>query len=116
VSEQPALEGGTTDRMMVPSGVVEGDVINDPPVGWVETPGPNVMSNLGLRVDQDVAAVLRQGGFFSRHAAWDFNGLVWFRDDRWHEAVWVHRRYVASYTADSPEELMKLVNDQHGWA
>lgn len=101
----------------MPAGVVENDAINDPPVGWLEVvPNWHVMTHADLSIDEDVAATLRQGGYFSRHAAWDFNGLVWFRDGRWHEAVWVHRRYVASYDADSLTELMKLVNDVHGWA
>lgn len=110
MTDQPGIGGNP-----VPAEVVDGELIVDPPAGWVEAPWPPVMTNLDLSINQDVAKLLRQGGRYSRHTALDFNGLVWVRDGRWHEAVWVHRRYVASYQADTPEHLMLTVNAEHGW-
>lgn len=86
-----------------------------PPEGWTWL-RIDVMTNLGHKVDESVAAGLRGGGAFAQHAAEKFHGLVWFDDGRWHERVSVHHEPVGCYSADTLQELMKTVNDEHGWA
>lgn len=86
-----------------------------PPTGWTELPLGNVMNNRDQEIDWPVAALLRQGGCFSRHSGWDFSGLVWFADGRWHERVSGHGTPRAAYSADTLEELMRTVNDEFGW-
>lgn len=91
-----------------------------PPAGWEELPigDPfcDVMSNRDRSINESVAGMLRQGGCWARHAAWDFNGVVWFAGDRWHELVAVDHQARGAYSADTLEELMKVVNDEFGWA
>jgi hypothetical protein len=42
-------------------------------------------------------------------------GYVWFGDGKWHEQVKEQGEIIGEYSADSPEELLKMVCDVHGW-
>ena len=96
--------------MTAPAGVVT------PPAGWPKLVGVDVMTNLDHRIDGDVAACLRAEDFCAFHAAVNFQGVVWFVGDRWHEQVWVRHVPQSSFSADTLEALMKVVNDEYGWA
>jgi len=87
-----------------------------PPSGWTRLPGKSVMTNLDHSVDAGVAGRLRDGGHWSCHDGWNFNGIVWFADGRWYERVSRYRRPQGTYSAETLEELMKVVNDEFGWA
>jgi hypothetical protein len=74
------------------------------------------MTNFDHSIDPGLDAALREG-MKGRHAAWEFNGLVWL-DERTGMFCEVVRRYhmvVAAYAAPSLKELMDEVNDEHGW-
>lgn len=84
-----------------------------PPASWTEV--DTGMSNFDHAVDSDAIELLQGHETFGRHAAINFNGLLWFQDGSWHEQVWVFGSPVATYSAEAPEELMQTVNDEHGW-
>lgn len=86
-----------------------------PPSTWTEHPGVAVMRNLDRSVDADVERELRAGGVYSRHAGGNFNGIVWFDAGRWHETVMVHGEPRGTYSADTLQQLMTIVNDEYGW-
>ena len=74
------------------------------------------MSNFDHKIDDGLEADLR-AGLKGRHAAWEFNGRVWFdaRLGMFCEAV---RRYHALrgvVAAPTLRELMAEVNDEYGW-
>ncbi len=74
------------------------------------------MSNFDQSVDDGLEDDLR-AGMKGRHAAWNFNGLVWL-DDWTGMFCEVVRRFhviVAVHAAPTLEELMHEVNDEHGW-
>jgi hypothetical protein len=74
------------------------------------------MSNFDHSVDDGLEEALR-AGMKGRHAAWEFNGLVWL-DERTGLFCEVVRRYhevVAVHAAPTLKELMHEVNDEHGW-
>lgn len=97
-----------TDPMMLALHRAAGGTLDNPPI-------VDVMSNLDRYVDEAVAERARTEHLIVKHAAAVFVGWVWWQDGRWHELVQVHRQAVGSYSADTLEELMKTVNDEHGW-
>lgn len=86
--------------------------MREPPDGSIEI--EEIMSNFDLEIRPGAAEELRAGGVWGRHSAWNFNGRVWFADDEFNEQVWVYGNPITSYSAQSLEELMQLVNKNHG--
>jgi len=74
------------------------------------------MSNFDHVIDDGLEADLR-AGLKGRHAAWDFNGLVWFetRIGQFCEAVRQYHVLVGVVAAPTLRELMGEVNDEYGW-
>lgn len=72
------------------------------------------MTNFDHSIDDGFEDALRAGGVFGRHAAWNFNGKVWFADGRFHEEVWQYHSPVGVRSADTLRELMETVNDEFG--
>lgn len=80
----------------------------------IELDGDCCITNFDHSIDRDQIDKLRLGAAFSRHAAWDFCGRVWFDGNKWHEEVWVYGIAREIVTADTPEELMRTVNAMYG--
>ncbi|MDB5156148.1 MAG: hypothetical protein JWR50_855 [Mucilaginibacter sp.] len=80
-----------------------------------EYPGDAIISNLTNQIDQQIATVIKGNNYFSRYAAWNFNGIVWWNDELgfWCAEVWKFNNYVASYLAESLEELAKEIDSIH---
>lgn len=84
---------------------------------WVNLPESDKgMSNFGPSIDDGLEEDLRNG-MRATHAAWNFNGQIWydkaagvFREDvfRYHASVGIR-------SAPALEELMAAVNDEFGW-
>jgi hypothetical protein len=75
------------------------------------------MSNFDHEIDSGFAEALMAapGAVFGRHAAWNFNGLVYFKHGKFHEQVWIYLEYRETLSADSLKELMKIVCDKYGY-
>jgi len=74
----------------------------------------NTMSNFDLSIDDGMENDLKNG-MRSEHCGWNFYGLVWFEDGKFHEMVKQYRHHVATISADSLPELMESVNSQFGY-
>lgn len=76
-----------------------------------------VMSNFDLTVDDGMAAALMAEpvDLFGRHAGLNFNGIVYFRDGKFHEQVWVYGTPRETISSNTLEELMIEVNSAYGW-
>jgi hypothetical protein len=73
------------------------------------------MSNVdGGCIYQGFEEALREGKF-GKHAGWNFNGIVWFEDNLFHEEVCVYHEVQEVISSDTLKELMKVVNDKYGW-
>lgn len=74
------------------------------------------MTNCDLSIDDGFADALKSAPnkVFGRHSAWEFNGQVWFADNKFHEEVWRYGTIIATYSENSLEELMETVNSNHG--
>lgn len=84
-----------------------------PPEGWNAT--RFTMSNFDHQIDEGMEEALRTDSAFGFHAGWEFCGLVWFQDGRFHEQVFRHHCHVATYSADNLRDLMEVVNNAWGW-
>lgn len=73
------------------------------------------MSNFDHSIDDGLSERLQEEKCFARHSGWEFNGLVWFEDNQFHEEVWRYRVYQETINANTLPELMKMVNDKYGW-
>jgi hypothetical protein len=76
----------------------------------------SVYSNFDHTFNREVAERLEKGDCFARHAAYDFNGSVWFNpvSGLWAEEIWVYQKVVETLTARTLEDLIKLANNQYG--
>lgn len=75
-----------------------------------------IYANIDPGINGDVVRFLLQDQrYFAHHAAWNFCGYVFHCDGLWHEEVWVYHTLVAIYHSGSIAELIKQVNDNHGW-
>jgi len=72
------------------------------------------MSNFDHTIDPGFAEALQKEKCFGHHAAYNFNGLVWW-DNCYHEEVWIFHQPIKVISANTLEELMKEVNDEFGW-
>lgn len=71
------------------------------------------MTNYDHSIDGRFEQALRAGRW-GRHAAWNFNGRVWFEEGRFHEEVWIYGDPIAVLSAATLKELMAVVNERYG--
>lgn len=91
-------------------------IVEDSPCAWGYTDtAPLEITNYDHSISDGLADQLRSGEFFCYHSALNFQGQVWFEDGLFHEQVWVFHRLRETVSADSLEELMRVVNDAYGW-
>lgn len=74
------------------------------------------MSNFDGRIDEGLEEALRAGQR-GTHAAWNFNGLIWYdpADSLFWERVSRYHIPVESISAPGLRELMEQVNEKYGW-
>ncbi len=74
------------------------------------------MTNFDHTIDAEFATVLQAAParVYGRHAAYNFNGLVWFEDGLFHEQVWQFRSPRQIFSALTLQELMNAVNAAWG--
>ncbi|KKM76449.1 hypothetical protein LCGC14_1380100 [marine sediment metagenome] len=72
------------------------------------------MTNFDHSIPNGLEEQLKQGDCWCNHTAWDFRGNVWYENGMFHEAVYCYHSFQAEYQSDTLEELMVVVNDEHG--
>ena len=75
------------------------------------------MSNLDHTIDDGLEAALKAApsAIYCRHAAWNFNGRVWWDGQMFVEQVWVYGSPRAEIRAATLQELMDEVNSEYGY-
>ena len=82
--------------------------------GWLEI--PLGMSNYNFSIDEGFSEALKNGGkVFGRHAAWNFNALIYFQDGLFYSDIWRYRIYMETLFAPTLRELMELNNEKYGY-
>ena len=78
---------------------------------------PLGMSNFDGKIDDGLAEALiaGEGKVYASHAAWNFNGKVYYRDGMFHEDVWRYHSLKETISAETLQELMSAVNDEYGY-
>jgi hypothetical protein len=74
------------------------------------------MSNFNHEIDDGFEVALRNkpGIAWGRHAAWEFNGRVWFDGELFHEEIWRYCRPRVTVSAATLPELMRAANNEFG--
>lgn len=78
--------------------------------------GHAVWSNFDGVLDTEVEERLKKGDCYAAHAAWDYNGSVWFDPDTdtWHEQIWVYGSPVETITGDSATNVIAKTLAKYG--
>lgn len=78
---------------------------------------PYSMSNFDHTIDIGMSDTLKANtNTFGRHAAWNYNGLVYFdkEKNKFIEEIYRYREHIDTREADTLEELFLQVNIKHG--
>lgn len=73
------------------------------------------MTNFDYSIDKGFEDAIMGKECFGRHAGWDFNGKVYYKDEQFHEDVWQYHLYAETKSAYTLEELMEIVNKEYGY-
>jgi hypothetical protein len=76
----------------------------------------SVFSNIDHELDDNLVGELEKGDCFARHAAWNFNGSIWFDvgTGTWYEDVWVYQMKVEQFTGDTIMGVIEQANAEYG--
>lgn len=72
-------------------------------------------SNWDGKLDLAVAKALTLAKVTAAYYAWDWYGTVWFEDNKYHCLVMQYCKHVNTISADTPDELQKIVCDAYGY-
>lgn len=104
------------------SEVQQPGLLQPPEWPWIDDPnralygGILVCNYEGEGVNERVAQRLPTEQRLAEFAARNFHGICWYADGRFHAAVCQFHVHVATLSADTPDELMRVVNDAYGWS
>ena len=73
------------------------------------------MSNCDGEIDKGFAEALQNNDAYGHHYGWEFCGSVWWTGKEFIEVVLCYGSFAGEHRADTLEDLMKKVNDEHGW-
>jgi hypothetical protein len=85
------------------------------PESFSEYNGDELMSNFGREIDKETEQAIKGKELFSRYAGWNFNGLVWWQDNKWLCEVWCYGSWRETFACDTTEEIMEEVSDEYGY-
>jgi hypothetical protein len=59
---------------------------------------------------------LKQGDCYADHAAWEYNGKVWFDpdSDTWYEQIWRYGNLIGTITGDSATNVIAQALARYG--
>lgn len=86
------------------------------PSNYSEYLGEPIISNIDNKIMDEIEIAIKNKPLFSRYSALDFNGKIWWHDELgyWAAEVWVFKKYIATYIAESLNELANEVDHEHG--
>jgi hypothetical protein len=76
----------------------------------------SIWSNAEGVLNLEIEERLKQGDCYASHAAWDYNGSVWFDPDTevWYEEIWKYGTRVDTITGDSATNVIAKTLARHG--
>ena len=75
-----------------------------------------VYSNLDHLLNEKIAEKLKSGNFRSHHPAWEFSGMIIFREGKFIERVMRYKALIAYYENEDIQDLIDNTNKNHGGA
>ena len=85
------------------------------PESFSEYKGEELMSNYDNEIVSETLEAIKGQELFSRYSGWDFNGKVWWQNDRWHCEVWCYGSWKETFTCHTLENIMMEVSDVYGY-
>ena len=85
------------------------------PKSFEEYNGEELMSNFDRKINKEVANAIKSKKLFSRYAGWNFNGKVWFDDNKWLCEVWTYGNWQKTFICDTLDEIMESVSNEYGY-
>ena len=85
------------------------------PESFSEYNGEGLMSNFDRVIDKETEQAIKGNELFSRYAGWDFNGKVWWQDNKWLCEVWCYGSWRETFVCDTLEVIMTEVSDNYGY-
>lgn len=76
--------------------------------------GDEIMSNFDGRVVQETADKIKGKPLFSTYSAWNFNGRVWWNNEKWLCEVWIYKTYIETVICDNLSDIMDNLCDKYG--
>jgi hypothetical protein len=75
-----------------------------------------IWSNFDCVLDEQVEERLKLGDCYAQHAAFNYNGSIWFDPDTetWYEDVWVFGSKVGTITGDSATNVIAKTLAKYG--
>jgi hypothetical protein len=75
-----------------------------------------IWSNFDGVLDMAVEERLKEGDCYASHAAWNYNGSVWFDPDTetWYEEIWQYGDRVDTITGDSATNVIAKTMARYG--
>jgi hypothetical protein len=74
-----------------------------------------IVSDFDNLIDHEIEKAIKDRPLFSRYSSLHFNAKVWWNDELgyWCGEVFVSKEYIASYLAETLEELANEISVQH---
>lgn len=78
--------------------------------------GIPTMTNFDHSIDDGLEEYLKSGGKDAKHAAWNFNGNLYYKeeDGLFYEDVYRYHNFEETFSAPTLQELMDEVNQEFG--
>lgn len=94
------------------------DEVVGPPPNYVsvEPSWESVYSNMDHHLDRALADRMKAEPLFARHAAWNFNAVVWYEPEPalWHSVVRRYGAVVAHFTGVEIMDVVRPANERFG--
>lgn len=85
------------------------------PESFSEFDGKELMSNGDRVIDKRTEEAIKGKDLFSRYVSWNFNGKVWWQDNKWLCEVWCYRSWRETFVCDSTEDILEEVSSEYGY-
>lgn len=85
------------------------------PKNFFEYNGKEIMSNCDGLVIEQTSTEIKGKELFSRYSGWNFNGLVWWQDNKWCCEVWCYRNWCETIICNTLKDVMEAVSSKYGY-
>lgn len=90
------------------------DNVNRLPKSFSES-NNEIMSNFDGQINLKTAEEIKGKDLFSRYAGWNFNGKVWWQNNKWLCEIWCYQSFRETFVCDTLKEMMEEISSEYGY-